>query len=445
MDIPLELVKTWVKRTSKFVLLWLKSSTPSRPNWSLLKTNAEPSLINSARPLKVSRRRYDNWWLKLILISLQNADTNAAKEKLSFKSVAEIDRRVAEIEITLDSGRFTLSEEKQMLGEKSKLLKARKALEALDGSGSDVNSLRMRLDQIKLRQADVEASITAKRAEINAVHKQIDEINGVQAAEYAKRQDGRAELDRLRALLDAEFAKKKAAYEELTEAKAAREAAYFRGVARREEQERCQAIEAEIDELEKQLGKMTTENVIDKKWNECTSLINFFTAFLPKSASTTAPAAESKIRQPPAIDLSKVEVINKKSQDCYYVPNKQKGKNKQASAQVAETSAAADLNKLPFHILAALTDMALPLPQNVETDVPALLETLNQRRNDLQGHRDASMAEIEARRGELLGQIAGLRAKIESKDEQITAAMVKKRIRDAEAAEASAEPATESL
>lgn len=331
-----------------------------------------------------------------------------------------------------------------MLQEKSKLLKARKALEALDGSGSDVNSLRMRLDQIKLRQADIEAAITAKRAEINAVHKQIDEINGVQAAEYAKRQDGRAELDRLRALLDAEFAKKKAAYDEFNEAKAAREAAYFRGVARREEQERCQAIEAEIDELEKQLGKMTTENVIDKKWNECTSLINFFSAFLPKSESSTASVTESKIRQPPAIDMSKVEVLNKKPVQSYYVPNKQKGKNKPVTSQTAETGAA-DLNKLPFHILAALTDMALPLPKNVETDVPALLETLNQRRNDLQSHRDASLAEIEARRGEILGQIAGLRAKIESKDEQITAAMVKKRIRDAEAANDSTETPSESI
>ena len=321
-----------------------------------------------------------------------------------------------------------------MLQEKSKLLKSRKALEALDGSGSDTNSLRLRLDQIKLRQADLEVSITAKRDEINAVSKKIDELNGVRAAEAAKRQDSRAELDRLRRELDAEFGKKKAAYEEYAQAKAAREAAYLRGVARREEQARCEAIEAEIDELEKQLGRLSTDGAIDKKWNECTSLINFFTPYLPKTASAeSAEASSSKTRQAPALDLSKVEVI-RKTEDCYYVPTKQRKGQKSANSGNAGTSASAlpELNKLPFHILAALTDMSLPLPSNVESDVPALIETLTQRRNDLQTHREASLAEAEGRRNEILAKIDACRARIENKEEQITAAVIKKQSKDTE-------------
>lgn len=382
---------------------------------------------------------------------LQNADTTAAKEKLSFRSVADVDRRIQEIEKTLDTGRFTLSEEKQMLQEKTKLLKTRKALEALDGTGSDTASLRLRLDQVKLRQGDLEASITAKREEINAVSKQIDELNGVRAAEAAKRQDSRAELDRLKRELDSEYAKKRAAFEEYQQAKAEREAAYLRAVARREEQARREAIENEIDELEKQLGRLTTETVIDKKWNECTALINFFTPYLPKSAETesnnsTTASTASKLRQAPALDLSKVEII-RKSEDCYYVPAKQRKGNKSSSSSASTTTASSsnpsDLGKLPFHILAALTDMSLPLPNNVETDIPALLEVLNQRRNDLQSHREASVAEAETRRNEIMAQIAACRARIENKDEQITAAVIKKQAKQEAAATEETEVAAE--
>ena len=333
-----------------------------------------------------------------------------------------------------------------MLQEKTKLLKARKALLAIDGTGSDTGSLRMRLDQIKLRQGDIEASITAKRDEINAVNKQIDELNGVRAAEAAKRQDTRTELDHLRRELDGEFAKLKVARDEYAEARAAREAAYLRAVARREEQARCEAIESEIDELEKKLGRLNTDSLIDKKWNECTNLINFFTPYLPKSVvavdeSSTATATASKLRQTPALDLSKVEVI-RKTQDCYYVPASKKSNKSAKSSSSSASSNLPEINKLPFHILAAMTDMALPLPTNVETDVPALIETLNQRRSDLQGHRDASLAEAEARRAAIMEEIAACRAKIESKDEQITASIIKKQSKEA-AAEAAAQVAEE--
>ncbi len=316
-----------------------------------------------------------------------------------------------------------------MLQEKSKLLKSRKALEALDGTGSDTNSLRLRLDQIKLHQSDLDASITTKRDEIGIISKQIDEINGVRAVEVAKRQNSRAELDRLRRELDAEYAKKQAAWEEYLESKAAREAAYLRSVARREEQTRCEAIETEIDELEKKLGRLSTDGAIDKKWNECTALINFFTPYLPKAAveTTGGESTNAKIRQAPALDLSKVEVI-RKSEDCYYVPTKQrKGPKNSAST----STALPELNKLPFHILAALTDMSLSLPTNVETDIPALLETLNQRRCDLKSRRDASLAEADNHRNEILAQIAACRARIESKDEQITASVIKKQAKEA--------------
>jgi hypothetical protein len=48
---------------------------------------------------------------------------------MSFKSTAEIHRRIHAIESTLKSGLFTLSEERQMLQEVAKLLKMRKASE----------------------------------------------------------------------------------------------------------------------------------------------------------------------------------------------------------------------------------------------------------------------------------------------------------------------------
>lgn len=355
---------------------------------------------------------------------------------MSFKTTAEIDARIREIENTLESGRFTLSEERQMLQEVTKLRKMRKALENMDGSsGNDVASLRLRLDQIKLRQGDVEARISAKKEEINAVNAQIDALNGVRAVEQAKRADSKTEIEGLRKELDAEYAKKKAAWDEYLQAKAAKEAAYHRMIARKEEQARVTAIEDEIDELERQLGRLTTESVIDKKWNECTNLLNFFLPFAPHvletantGASATATKPAKNIRKTEGIDLSKVQVL-KKEDECYFVPSKaskkqQKKTTETSSAASEETSA--DLSKLPFHILAALTDMALPVPKSVENDLPDLLRTIQSRRNDLQEHREASLAEMEQKRNVIIKEIEILRNKIDSKDEQITASVVKK-------------------
>jgi hypothetical protein len=364
---------------------------------------------------------------------------------MSFKSTAEIDGRIHDIESTLESGRFTLSEERQMLQEVTKLRKMRKALENMDGtSGNDVASLRLRLDQIKLRQGDAEARITAKKEEINAVNAQIDALNGIRAVEQAKRADSKTEIEGLRKELDAEYAKKKAAWDEYLQAKAAKEAAYHRMVAKKEEQARVNLIEDEIDELERKLGRLTSESVIDKKWNECTNLINFFLPFAPhvlesESGTTTASTAKN-IRKVDQIDLSKVQVL-KKEDECYFVSSKASKKQQKKSAAsdsaVASEAPAADLTKLPFHILAALTDMTLPIPKSVENDLPDLLRTIQSRRNDLQEHRDASLAEMEQKRNVIIKEIEILRNKIESKDEQITASVVKK----AEKAAASEETA----
>lgn len=352
---------------------------------------------------------------------------------MSFKSTAEIDGRIRDIESTLESGRFTLSEERQMLQEVTKLRKMRKALETMDGSsGNDVASLRLRLDQIKLRQGDVEARITAKKEEISAVNAQIDALVGVRAAEEAKRANNKTEFEKLFKEIDAQYAKKKAAWDEYLQVKAAKEAAYHRMVARREEQSRVAAIEEEIDELERKLGHLTTESVIDKKWNECTNLINFFHPLAPnvlgnEVAGVThvtigAKPVKTVRKTEGGIDLSKVQVL-KKEDECYFVPtNKKKQQHKHSPAH-EETDA---LAKLPFHILAALTDMSLPIPKSVETDLPELLRTLQTRRSDLQQHRDASIAEMEAKRNVIIQQIEELRNKIESKDEQITAAAIKK-------------------
>jgi hypothetical protein len=364
---------------------------------------------------------------------------------MSFKSTAEIDGRIHDIESTLESGRFTLSEERQMLQEVTKLRKMRKALENMDGtSGNDVASLRLRLDQIKLRQGDAEARITAKKEEINAVNAQIDALNGIRAVEQAKRADSKTEIEGLRKELDAEYAKKKAAWDEYLLAKAAKEAAYHRMVAKKEEQARVNLIEDEIDELERKLGRLTSESVIDKKWNECTNLINFFLPFAPhvlesESGTTTASTAKN-IRKVDQIDLSKVQVL-KKEDECYFVSSKASKKQQKKSAAsdsaVASEAPAADLTKLPFHIIAALTDMTLPIPKSVENDLPDLLRTIQSRRNDLQEHREASLAEMEQKRNVIIKEIEILRNKIESKDEQITASVVKK----AEKAAASEETA----
>ena len=356
---------------------------------------------------------------------------------MTFKSTAEIDARIREIETSLEAGRFTLSEERQMLQEVTKLRKMRKALENVDGSsGNDIASLRLRLDQLKLRQGDVEARITEKRAEITEVNTQIDALNGIRAVEQAKRIDTKTELDALRKEIDAEFTKKQAAWDEYLQAKAAKEAAYHRMIARREEESRVASIEDEIDELEKKLGRLTTESVIDKKWNECTNLLNFFVPFAP-TVLEVEPACPLKIatnnkniRKAEGIDMSKVQVL-KKEDECYFVPSKSSKKQQAKKTEsVNSADSPADISKLPFHILAALTDL------------PDLLRTIQARRNDLKEHRDASLAEMETKRNVIIKEIEDLRNKIENKEEQITASVIKK-AEKAEKAAAEVETETE--
>jgi chromosome segregation ATPase len=360
----------------------------------------------------------------------KNADVNAAKDKMPYKSAAEIDARIADMEKTLESGRFTLSEERQTLQEITKLRKLRKTIDAMaSGTENDITSLRFRLDLCKSRQAEAETKIAVKREEIAKVNTEIDTLNGIRAAEKVKKVDTKTEVEKLRKELDAEYAKKKAAFDEYLQAKAAKEAAYHRMVARHEEESRVNEIEKEIDQLEKKLGRLSTESVIDKKWNECTNLINFFSPMAPQILATEPSALPTKnLRKIESTIDSKNIIKRSNEEESYFVPSNRKGKKSSSNtSNNPEASSSSDeINKLPFHILAALTDMALPVPKSIENDLPELLKTVQARRNDLQVHRDASLAEMEAKRSEILQEIEELRAKIENKDEQITASVIKK-------------------
>jgi len=403
------------------------------------------ALREKIRPLVDERRAWVREAADLReILKKRGGELKEAKDKLRFKSVPEIEARIAQYDQQLEEGRFALSEEKHIIQEISKLNKAKKALLALEAPSAagaksqDLGVMKLRLEQLqdKIKVRDMETDTT--RAHIDALSAQLDALYASAGTARISYEERQAQFSKLRAEMDECYETRRRTF---TENKARREAAYearLKRDAKREEEDRREGIMERLADLEERLAAHNPESMMDKKLAECSNMIAFF-----KNLSGTAATEQatkdiaSKLAAPvgrtvtASAEIAALEVVKKDDADAVFFGAAPKGKKKGPKAITSTNSSidhastvSAPLGKLPIHVLAGLTDLNLAIP-STHDQLPILLAalhtvqvTIQAKKTEMEAAGQADAAkdeEMDPKMKSLVEQIAALKIELETK------------------------------
>ena len=149
-----------------------------------------------------------------------------------------------------------------------------------------MGSLRLRMDALKGKLQERDNMFEALKTQHDAVSEELCKLDGIRAEHQAKGADRQKQLDSLKKELDKEYENRRLAYAENKESRRLAQVAAIKAQAQRQEYQRRHEVEKEIDQLESKLSRLSSDSLADRRWNECTNLSAFFSAFLPKTEET---------------------------------------------------------------------------------------------------------------------------------------------------------------
>ncbi|RXW25302.1 hypothetical protein EST38_g619 [Candolleomyces aberdarensis] len=157
---------------------------------------------------KLSRGKVLNQ-LKAHQESLQKQikDLEAAKSRIPFKTVAEVDAHIAKLEKQVKSGSMKVADEKRALAEISTSRRSRRAVEGFKAGQASIDSTKHAIEELKKELDDPVAKAASERYE--AIKAELDELQRQGDEAAAGRKKLFSERDSIQAQLTALFEKKR--------------------------------------------------------------------------------------------------------------------------------------------------------------------------------------------------------------------------------------------
>lgn len=303
--------------------------------------------------------------------------------KHNFKSVGEIDKRIAHLDSLVEAGDLKLAEEKRYVMEMSQLRKVRKDFgavekvqESIDADKTKVGELKKKLSAVQNRE--LQAQFEKIQAELDELNKKNQGVSDKRNELFKKRNEIRKNKDekwdkirKLRADRDAEFTKFKKDMEEEKK--------------KREEETRQQKQEEKQRKRKETAEKQLADASIPAFTSEISSIHNLLSYFdpsyvkpqpkkeTPKAETVGAPTTIRKVEMPD--DL----VVIKKEQEEFFAGSKgKKSKGKKSKSKNFTVDP---------EVIVSLGDLAIPLPTKSD-DVPQTIATLKETLTALEGKQE---------------------------------------------------------
>ncbi|CAK7212426.1 multicopy suppressor of BFA (Brefeldin A) [Sporothrix bragantina] len=306
------------------------------------------------------------------------AEQKAARGKVPFKSVDDLDSQINRLEGQVNGGMMKLVDEKKALAEISNLKKVRKNFSAFDVQEKQISELRASIKQIKDSMDDPEAKALSEK--YNGLQAELDTIKAEQDGVYknlSSLRDERSKLhseqrekfDAIRKIKDEYYGAKKAfaAYE-----REARNKARERKQAERERYDR----ERKKERAQRMLTEASDPAYLDEI-RRARSLLHFFDpsstpapAAADASASSNSLAAKS-IRQVDGGDIKGQRLVRKEDREDEYLPAAKKAGGKKG----AKKEAGAKGYNVPPAVIEDCASMGLNPPASA-ADVPDVIEKI---------------------------------------------------------------------
>lgn len=358
-------------------------------------------------------------------IEKKTGQDKATKEKLPFRSIADMEARVRQLEASVESGALSVMDEKKALGEVSKLKRARKAFEEADSS-NDINSLKLRKDRIRVEVAAHDDRITEIKKSLDIYSKELDTFTSERASSEALRAAHSKLIEKTKSELDAAYEEKRVAFEENRKAKEAAQANWLRKEAQRAEYDRRREIEERLDAALEKLNAFSTESKAELHVTQCSNLVAYLVSTYPnalgKSSNLeTSPEEnlEKNLRKVTlSEDLTDAIDINKSknaSEDIFYygsAPTKHKKGNQKKKIALSSAEGGI-LDKMPLHIIASLADLGLKIPAST-SDLPDLVDAINEKKAAFASKMDDEASNLARKRAVLETNVEAIRKELEA-------------------------------
>ncbi|KAI0677528.1 hypothetical protein C8Q78DRAFT_1003095 [Trametes maxima] len=359
-------------------------------------------------------------------------DLNAAKAKIPYKTVAEVEDRIRQLEKQVESGNLKLVEEKRALQEISQWKRSRRTVEGFQTEQESIEADRAKADELRKQLDDPEAKAVSER--YDTIKAELDELRKESDEAYAGRSKLLDERTALQGQLDELYNRKRESAQRYKDANDRFYTKLNEDRARRAERARAQRAaeeEAKKKEVADRLREEAEIPAFQAQIEDCQTLIDHFSG--KSSAGTLSsqkPLTEkSDLVGVPKLELRKVDaapegiIVRKKKgddDDAYFVGGggKKKGGKKggvKASAPAPESNGAeaqpvaAGQLHVPLPTLSALLTLSIPPPTST-ADVPRVIEDLKTKKAWFEANQarvtaeNKAKAETEIRR--LLGKSA---------------------------------------
>ncbi|KAF8559102.1 hypothetical protein OG21DRAFT_1403608 [Imleria badia] len=317
-------------------------------------------------------------------IQKKTKNLQAARGKTPFRTVAEVDSHIINLEKQVESGSMKLADEKRALQEISQARRIRRIVEGFQATQEAINENQNIADGLRQQLDDPESKAISDR--YDKIKAELDELKKESDEAYAGRTKLFEERDGLQAQMSALFNEKRASGQEFRDATDRYWAKFNEDRARRAEKARAQrAAEEARKRLEhaQQLREEASLPAYQTEIEDCQTLIdslsgkNCDTVVLP---SASLPE-KGEVAGVPKLELRQVEgatdglVVRKKKgedEETYFSGKGKRGKKDKIPKMAQETDA---LRSLPFGTITALSKLAIPLPTTA-TDIPRVVEDL---------------------------------------------------------------------
>lgn len=314
---------------------------------------------------------------------------HAAKSKAPYKSQAEVDAQIAQIEQQIESGSMKIVEERKALNEISHLKRARKSMEQLTTQQAQIDAQRAEADKVRATLDDPESQALSRR--YDAIKQELDGMNKEQEKTVGSRSKLLAKRTALSKQLDDLY---QARRDRLQAYHAENDKYYARMTAERERRNdtfKKEKEEADLARQQHELQELREDAALPafaKEIEDCDVLVRYFSTSAEAVDATDAKPAPAPAGTAPRESEGVPEgavVAKKKGQDDedYFVgvakKNKNKGKKNKGSKAVPEGAEATGSLHVPFGMLSALLSLSIPPPMN-QSDLPRVVENVKLKR-----------------------------------------------------------------
>ncbi|KAG5463709.1 MAG: hypothetical protein BJ554DRAFT_4529 [Olpidium bornovanus] len=319
--------------------------------------------------------------------SRKTSELRTSRDRAPFKTVKEIDEKIAKLDREVESGRLKLIEEKRLVSEINALKKARRTVETFQTLQEAIEADKAAMDELRKQLDDPESK--ALSTEYQELQDKLNELSKAKEGEQAERNALLERRNALNAQLDDAFNRRRALQEEHRVAMKE----WYKAV--QEDRDKKQANikkqkEAEANARRAAAAAAEREAAEGPAFGDeiagCKALVTYLQQYTDKSSESASPsnaAADAAPAVPEvAIALKATEQpeayllkSKKKDDEEYFIGSaKTKKSGKKAASPGPADSASAKL-KLPLGVIERFWQLTVDVPATVGA-VPKTIEAL---------------------------------------------------------------------